>query len=43
MTVLEHNGDACNKPRIAVWNCNGTLWSDLGGSLETYINRDMIF
>ena len=30
-------GAACNKMRIAVWNCNGTLWSNPRGS------RDIIF
>ena len=32
-----------NKLNMAVWNCNGMLWSDLGGYFETYADRDMIF
>ena len=36
-------GDACNKLKGAVWNCNGTVWSDPKGFLETYTDRDMIF
>lgn len=36
-------GDACKKLKVAVWHCNGTLWSDPRGFLKTYTDRDMIF
>ena len=35
--------NACNKQRIAVWNCNAILWSNLGSFSGTYTDRNIIF
>lgn len=32
--------ETTNVLHMAIWNCNGTLWSDPGSFAETYTGRD---